>query len=164
MDGIPISEHSANLARLHFGLTVPILALCIITLFCRFYVRIRPRWTLGLDDWCIGIGTVSVLSSRSLLWCPGRPSRPQCGCSQFGRKSCGELLVGLRLCEQPSSALYLQPSRHPYTDSIFVVVVVVATVSSLPAIRFSHHRSELTMTLSCRRCSALSAGRCLPKR
>ena len=59
----PISERGATLARLGLGLTSPLVALCIVTLAARFYVRARPTYKLGWDDWCILLGTVRASES-----------------------------------------------------------------------------------------------------
>ena len=56
---IPIPERGAYLARLYYGLTIPLLAISIATLAARLYVRSRPAWKVGWDDWSLLIGTVS---------------------------------------------------------------------------------------------------------
>ena len=59
---VPISERSAELARVHYGLTVPLIALTLIPVSARFYVRVWPVWRVGWDDWLIAVGSVSRLA------------------------------------------------------------------------------------------------------
>jgi len=69
MDGTVwvITERSAMLSRLYYGLTIPLLVITVLTLALRFYLRIRPVYKLGLDDWCVLLGTVRYsVSSFSL--------------------------------------------------------------------------------------------------
>ena len=62
-----ITERSAMLSRLYYGLTIPLLVITVLTLALRFYLRIRPVYKLGLDDWCVLLGTVRYsVSSFSL--------------------------------------------------------------------------------------------------
>ena len=70
MDGTEwvISERSAMLSRLYYGLTVPLLILTVATLALRFYLRIRPVYKLGLDDWCVLLGTVRCSVSFVFPW------------------------------------------------------------------------------------------------
>lgn len=56
---LPISDRAAFLARVHFGVTVPLLALTLIPFFARLYIRIWPVWRVGWDDWLIALGFVS---------------------------------------------------------------------------------------------------------
>ena len=67
-----ISERGASLARLALGLTSPLAGLCVATLAARFYVRIRPVYKVGWDDWSILLGTVR---HPGFLSCPIHPSR-----------------------------------------------------------------------------------------
>jgi len=55
----PISEQAAYLARVHVGVTIPLLALSLVPFCARLYVRIRPVWRLAWDDWFIILGLVS---------------------------------------------------------------------------------------------------------
>ncbi len=54
----PISEEAAYLARVHVGVTIPLLALCLVPFCARMYVRIRPVWRLAWDDLFIILGLV----------------------------------------------------------------------------------------------------------
>ena len=55
---IPISERAAYLARVHIGVTIPLLALCLVPFCARLYVRMRPVWRVGWDDGFIVLGFV----------------------------------------------------------------------------------------------------------
>jgi hypothetical protein len=56
---IVISDRAALLARVHVGVTIPLLALCLVPFCTRLYVRIRPVWRVGWDDVFIVLGLVS---------------------------------------------------------------------------------------------------------
>jgi len=53
-----ISERAAALSRLHYGINTPLLALTILTVASRLYVRTYPKCILGWDDWCLLVGSV----------------------------------------------------------------------------------------------------------
>ena len=55
---IPISDRAAYLGRVHMGVTIPLLTLCLVPFFIRLYVRVRPVWQVGWDDCFIVLGFV----------------------------------------------------------------------------------------------------------
>ena len=59
----PISERAAFLARVHIGVTIPLLALCLVPFCARLYVRLRPVWRLAWDDLFIILGLVRSAAS-----------------------------------------------------------------------------------------------------
>ena len=71
MDGpmpmIPVSDRAALLARVHIGVTVPLLALTLVTVIARVRLRVRPVWRVRVDDWLVVIGFVRCFSSTTML-------------------------------------------------------------------------------------------------
>ncbi|KXX73375.1 hypothetical protein MMYC01_203369 [Madurella mycetomatis] len=71
MEGAPtqiwITERAALLARVHVGVTVPLLALCLVPFFARIHVRVWPVWRFGLDDAFIVAGLVSSIVDWALF-------------------------------------------------------------------------------------------------
>jgi hypothetical protein len=65
----PISEEAAYRARVHVGVTIPLLALCLMPFCARLYVRTRPVWRLAWDDFFIVLGLVRLSDSPG-LWLP----------------------------------------------------------------------------------------------
>jgi hypothetical protein len=61
---VPISDHAAYLARVHTGVTVFLLALCLVPFTARFYTRVRPVVRLGWDDALIALGFVSPTAPK----------------------------------------------------------------------------------------------------
>ncbi|KAK4445774.1 hypothetical protein QBC34DRAFT_357697 [Podospora aff. communis PSN243] len=64
---IPITPHAAYLARVHFGVTVPLLALGLISFSARCYIRTWPQWRVGWDDLLIALGFMTAITSFALL-------------------------------------------------------------------------------------------------
>ncbi|KAK0639830.1 hypothetical protein B0T16DRAFT_337637 [Cercophora newfieldiana] len=64
---LPISPRAALLARVHFGLTVPLLALTLIAFSARLYIRTWPQWRVSWDDLLIALGFITSLGSFALL-------------------------------------------------------------------------------------------------
>jgi hypothetical protein len=64
---ILISERAAYLSRVHVGVTIPLLTLCLITFYIRLYIRARPQWRFGWDDGFIVAGFVSINVCRSIV-------------------------------------------------------------------------------------------------
>ncbi|KAK1749701.1 hypothetical protein QBC47DRAFT_395505 [Echria macrotheca] len=64
---VPISDRAALLARVHFGVTVPLLVLSFVAFSARLYVRTRPVWRVGWDDWLIALGFLASIASFSML-------------------------------------------------------------------------------------------------
>ena len=64
---IPISDRAAFLARVHFGVIVPLLALTVVSFSARLYIRTWPIWRVGWDDWLIALGFVASIISFLLL-------------------------------------------------------------------------------------------------
>ncbi|KAK4646183.1 hypothetical protein QC761_208210 [Podospora bellae-mahoneyi] len=62
-----ITERAAFLARLYFGVTVPLLALALVPFCARIYVRIWPVWRLGWDDAFIIAGVACSIIDWGLL-------------------------------------------------------------------------------------------------
>ncbi|KAK4194534.1 hypothetical protein QBC40DRAFT_32709 [Triangularia verruculosa] len=62
-----ITERAAFLARVHFGATVPLLALALVPFCARIYVRIWPVWRLGWDDVFIIAGLACSIIDWGLL-------------------------------------------------------------------------------------------------
>lgn len=56
----PVSERAANLAHVFAYVTTPILFVSFATFVARLYQRTRPNWNVGLDDYFIIIGAVSL--------------------------------------------------------------------------------------------------------
>ena len=56
---VPISDRAAYLARVHIGVTVPLLAVTLVPFFARLYIRVWPVWRFGWDDALIVLGFVS---------------------------------------------------------------------------------------------------------
>lgn len=67
--GILVSGQAAYLAQVFIGVTSTLMALCIITFGTRIYQRVVPVWKVGLDDYFIVAGFVSLhqLSTPFLL-------------------------------------------------------------------------------------------------
>lgn len=63
----PINERTAHLSRVHFGVTVPLLAITLIPLSARLYVRIWPKWRFGWDDFLILTGFFAAVTDWALL-------------------------------------------------------------------------------------------------
>jgi hypothetical protein len=61
LTGMSISEHAAYLSRIYIGVTATLLFFCTLTFVRRIYLRVRPVWTIGLDDYFIIVGYVSAL-------------------------------------------------------------------------------------------------------
>jgi len=57
--GIPISGTAAYWARVYYGVTVPLIVLCLATIGIR--MRRRINGGLALDDWLILFGIVRCL-------------------------------------------------------------------------------------------------------
>ena len=66
---IPVTERAAYLARVHYGVTIPLLALCLVPFIARLYVRIRPVWRIGWDDGFIIVGFVSPTTPENQCVC-----------------------------------------------------------------------------------------------
>ncbi|KAK5652138.1 hypothetical protein OQA88_10780 [Cercophora sp. LCS_1] len=64
---IPITERAAFLARVHLGVTIPLIAVTLIPLSARLYVRIWPIWRVGWDDFLIVLGFSAATTDFSLL-------------------------------------------------------------------------------------------------
>ncbi|KAK4172341.1 hypothetical protein QBC36DRAFT_76772 [Triangularia setosa] len=62
-----ITERAAFLARVHFGVTIPLLALALVPFCARIYVRIWPVWRLGWDDVFIIAGLACSIVDWGLL-------------------------------------------------------------------------------------------------
>jgi hypothetical protein len=62
----PIYERAAYLARVHDGVTIPLLALSLVPFCARLYVRVRPVWRLAWDDLFIVLGLVRSAASACL--------------------------------------------------------------------------------------------------
>ncbi len=65
----PISDEAAYLARVHVGVTIPLLALSLVPFCARLYVRTRPVWRLAWDDLFIVLGLVGTTSCLSMESC-----------------------------------------------------------------------------------------------
>ncbi|GAB1314652.1 Rhodopsin domain-containing protein [Madurella fahalii] len=70
MEGAPaqvwITERAAFLARVHVGVTIPLLALCLVPFFARIHVRVWPVWRFGLDDAFIVAGLLCSIVDWAL--------------------------------------------------------------------------------------------------
>jgi hypothetical protein len=89
---IPISDRAAYLGRVHVGITIPLLALCLVPFSARLYTRVRPVMRCGWDDVFMVLGFVSgprILDStedqepnfegaRALLFPTGSCSSSRC--------------------------------------------------------------------------------------
>jgi len=64
---IPITERTAHLSRVHFSVTIPLLAITLIPLSARLYVRIWPKWRFGWDDFLILTGFFAAVTDWALL-------------------------------------------------------------------------------------------------
>ncbi|KAK1751907.1 hypothetical protein QBC47DRAFT_79381 [Echria macrotheca] len=64
---IPVSDRAAYLARVHYGVMGPLLMVALIAFSCRFYVRVRPVWRVGWDDWLIALGFLWSIADFAML-------------------------------------------------------------------------------------------------
>ncbi|KAK3326062.1 hypothetical protein B0H66DRAFT_600197 [Apodospora peruviana] len=64
---VPITDRAALLARVHIGVTIPLLALTLVPFVARIYSRIWPVWRIGFADWLIVIGFASAITDWALL-------------------------------------------------------------------------------------------------
>ncbi|KAK1757163.1 hypothetical protein QBC47DRAFT_175887 [Echria macrotheca] len=64
---IPISDRSAHLARVHLGVTIPLLVVTLVPLVARVYVRVWPVWRFGWDDALILAGFAAAVTDWALL-------------------------------------------------------------------------------------------------
>jgi hypothetical protein len=55
-----VTNDAAFRARVHVGVTVPLLALCLFPFVARMYIRVWPVWRIGWDDALIVVGLVSL--------------------------------------------------------------------------------------------------------
>jgi hypothetical protein len=55
---VPISPEAAFRARIHYGVTVPLMALVLAALCGRLYLRLWPSYRMWVDDWFIVAGFV----------------------------------------------------------------------------------------------------------
>ena len=53
----PITERSASLARVHIGVTTPLIAIALAMFVARIWLRVRP-WRISWEDYCMTIGVV----------------------------------------------------------------------------------------------------------
>lgn len=58
----PISERAASLARIHIGVTSTLLALALALFGLRIWVRTRPVWRVGKEDYIMSICVVSSVA------------------------------------------------------------------------------------------------------
>jgi hypothetical protein len=65
---IPISAQAAYGARVHVGVTIPLLALCLVPFSTRLYIRIWPVWKAGWDDFFVVVGFVSAKPDFLRYW------------------------------------------------------------------------------------------------
>ncbi|KAK0720214.1 hypothetical protein B0H67DRAFT_599766 [Lasiosphaeris hirsuta] len=61
------SERAAKLARVHIGVTIPLLTITLIPFFARLYVRVWPVWRFGWDDGLIVAGFACAIVDWALL-------------------------------------------------------------------------------------------------
>ncbi|KAK1749720.1 hypothetical protein QBC47DRAFT_426653 [Echria macrotheca] len=63
-----VSEHHAYLSRVYLGVTSTFLFFCTVVFVTRIYLRVRPVWTIGMDDYLHIIGyCLSVVDWAFLL-------------------------------------------------------------------------------------------------
>lgn len=64
---IPITDRAAYLARVHIGVTIPLLALCLVPFSARLYIRAWPIWRFGWDDALIVAGLALAIADWVLV-------------------------------------------------------------------------------------------------
>ncbi|KAK0620737.1 hypothetical protein B0T14DRAFT_546461 [Immersiella caudata] len=64
---LPISDRAAYLARIHYGVMAPLLALTLVAFSSRLYVRTWPVWRVGWDDALVALGFLFSLADFTLL-------------------------------------------------------------------------------------------------
>ncbi|KAK4444170.1 hypothetical protein QBC34DRAFT_475490 [Podospora aff. communis PSN243] len=64
---LPISDRAAYLARVHYGVMAPLLALTLVTFSARLYVRTWPVWRVGWDDALVALGFLFSVATFALL-------------------------------------------------------------------------------------------------
>jgi hypothetical protein len=62
-----ISDQSVSIAKIYFGVSIPLLIVTIIVFCNRIYLRIWPKWRIELADVFIVVGFVSVISPVMML-------------------------------------------------------------------------------------------------
>ncbi|KAK3370520.1 hypothetical protein B0H63DRAFT_440942 [Podospora didyma] len=65
---VPISDRAAFLARVHVGVTIPLLALCLLPFVWRLYIRIWPVWRFGWDDALMALGVALAMTNWALMF------------------------------------------------------------------------------------------------
>ncbi|QPC59872.1 hypothetical protein HYE67_002103 [Fusarium culmorum] len=56
----PITERSASLARIHIGVTSPLIAIALIMFVARIWLRVRPAWRISWEDYSMTIGVAAA--------------------------------------------------------------------------------------------------------
>jgi hypothetical protein len=64
---LPISDRAAYLARIHYGVMAPLLALTLVAFSSRLYVRTWPAWRVGWDDALVALGFLFSIADFALL-------------------------------------------------------------------------------------------------
>jgi len=61
LDQVPITDAAHHAARIYLGVTIPLYAIALSTIAARISFKLRSSVRLGLDDYLILIGFVSIL-------------------------------------------------------------------------------------------------------
>lgn len=72
LPGMPISARAAQLSQIYIGVTSILLTLCIVAFCVRIYQRVMPVWKVGLDDYFIVAGFVSLVRPDAVEFLPPR--------------------------------------------------------------------------------------------
>ncbi|CAI4218965.1 unnamed protein product [Parascedosporium putredinis] len=65
---IPISADSARGSRVYIGVTTPLLAIALATYALRMYVRMKPIWRVGWEDYFITVGVALMIVDYGFLF------------------------------------------------------------------------------------------------
>ncbi|RGP74629.1 integral membrane [Fusarium sporotrichioides] len=57
---IPITDRSAALARIHIGVTSPLIAIALAMFVARIWLRARPTWRISWEDYSMTIGVAAA--------------------------------------------------------------------------------------------------------
>ena len=55
----PVTGRAAHLAKAHIGVTTPLLAIALLMFGARIWLRTKPVWRIGWEDYIMSIGVVS---------------------------------------------------------------------------------------------------------
>ncbi|KAK4164286.1 hypothetical protein QBC43DRAFT_288880 [Cladorrhinum sp. PSN259] len=65
---VPVGEQKLMLAKSYVGITVTALVIALIPFAARIYVRLRPVWRFGWDDYLIGAGLACAIIDWGIFY------------------------------------------------------------------------------------------------